>query len=65
MTCPHASPLACNAEGIPHAAHDWDFGSGEVFRCDGTPGGIERQAPGQHPAMVLAAWRKGEREVGK
>ena len=31
-------PLSCNAEGIPHSAHDWDFGSGEMFRCAGTPG---------------------------
>ena len=29
--------LTCNAEGIPHAAHAWDFGSGETFHCAGSP----------------------------
>lgn len=27
--------LPCNADGIPHSAHVWDFGSGEEFVCRG------------------------------
>lgn len=41
-----ASPLVeCNAMGIRHAAHTWDFGSGEEFTCPGDAEGRVPDAP--------------------
>ncbi len=30
--------LQCNADGIPHAPHEWDFGSPDTFWCAGYSG---------------------------